>query len=80
MAEAGLLGDKNLVFWHHNFMAVYLLTEIYRKREDPNYKSPFSEYLDILPSDMDDFPACYSAEELSLLEGSEVKLFIETRI
>jgi len=39
MKEAGLKTDKNLHFTLQNFMATYILNEIYNKREDPKYIS-----------------------------------------
>ena len=60
-------------------MAVYLLTEIYKKKEDPTYKSVHDEYVNVLPGDMNDFPVCYPDETMALLEGSEVKELIEKR-
>jgi len=40
MKEAFLDTNKKTNSEHHNFHAVYMLTEKYKKREDPNYKSP----------------------------------------
>ena len=40
MLDAGIdPSDERLVYGKHNYLAVFLLTEIYRKREDPSYKS-----------------------------------------
>ena len=47
-----------------------MMAEIYKKKEDENYVSPHAEYLASLPGNADDFPVCFSEEEISLLEGS----------
>ena len=78
MKQAGLFTDKLLFSLSNkevqcsppNFTAVYLLTEIYKNKSDPNYISPYQEYLDIMPSDAKDFPVNYTDEELALLKGS----------
>ena len=83
MFEAGLFNDmheNNLIFSYNNHMAVYMLTEINRKKEDPTYKSVHEEWFKILPKDMDDFPVCYPEGTMTLLEGTEVKSYIEDRV
>ena len=81
MKEAGFLEDKDEIFNYklHNFMAVYLLTEIYRKRADPNYVSRSEKYINILPEDVLDFPVCYDEKTLAELEGSELLKTIRRR-
>ena len=48
-------------------------------KDDNNYKSPYAEYIAILPENTNDFPVSYSEEEMSLLEGSELKKLVESR-
>ena len=53
-------------------MAFYLMAEIKNKKDDPNYKGKFDQYISALPADVKDFPACFSDEELNLLKGSVI--------
>ena len=60
MKEAGLLDDGSMNYTLHNFMATLLLTEIYRKRKDPEYISRIEKWLKILPENTLDFPVCFT--------------------
>ena len=57
---------RNLSYPHTEnvYYATYLLTEIYKKREDPNYKSPIDFYLDVLPTNQNNFPSFLTGKEL----------------
>jgi len=70
MGELNIGNDDRFTYGKHNIMSAFMLTEIYKKREDPNYVGKFDEFLAILPANTDDFPAFYTEEELSLLKGS----------
>lgn len=59
-------------------MAVFLLTEMQKKKDDSSYKSPVDAYLALL-SDDTNFPCCYSDEELNMLQGSALQEQINWR-
>ena len=69
MVKAGLVDNKDLKYDEQNFIAVYFLTEMYKKKQDPNY---FNPYYDMLPGDTKDFPIFYSEEQLALLKGTSM--------
>ena len=72
MMEADLHTNQELKFTYHNFLAVYLITEIYKKKEDADYRSPHQDYIDNMPGDCKDFPVFYTEEELAMLEGTSM--------
>ena len=73
MKEAGYLDDEDTFnFQLMNFMAVYVLTEIYKIRADPEYVSKFQRWLNIIPEDVLDFPVMYDEDMIAELEGSEI--------
>lgn len=51
----------------------FVMTEIYNKKQDPNYAGIFTEFIDLFPSNADDFPYSFSDDELNLLAGSRTK-------
>ena len=79
MKEAGLLEDPKLVNVkiHFYFFVALMLSETQKKKEDANYVSPHQAYLDILPSDTNDFPTNYTEEEMALLQGTNMPNYIE---
>ena len=70
MKEININEDNRFTYGKHNVISAFLLTEIYKKKEDPTYVSKFDEFIAILPADTNDFPAFFTEEELELLEGS----------
>jgi len=76
MFAAGLYDDPSLFYKRINFFAAFLLTEVYNKKENPKYESPYLKYIDCLPGDANNFPVCYSDDVLSLLDGSSTKDFV----
>jgi hypothetical protein len=72
MQEAGLMQNRVLNFAQDDFMAVFLLTEIQKKKDDSSYKSQVDAYLALL-SDETNFPSCYSDDDLNMLHGSTLQ-------
>lgn len=70
--ELGLIPAGLLNGGMHIVMATYLLTETYKKKADPTYVSQFEEYISILPADTNDFPACFTDDERSMLKNTAV--------
>ena len=62
MYEKGL--RQRLISPKHSFLGTYLMQE---RRKD---KIEFTEYLDILPKSLEDFPIFFTDDEKSLLKGS----------
>jgi hypothetical protein len=60
LAKANINDDTRFTYGKHNVMSAYLLTEIYKKKEDPKYISKFDEFIAVLPADTNDFPAFYT--------------------
>ena len=54
--DNNMLDNESMKYKLQNFMAEYLLTEIYKKRDDPNYVSRSEKFINILPEDTLDFP------------------------
>ena len=68
----GHITDKNMKFWTNtqSLLAVYLVSELHKMREDPDYQGLHNSFIEILPEDTSEFPTCYTDEELKYLEGS----------
>jgi hypothetical protein len=72
MKEAGFLEDNTLKFKKNNFMAALMLSEIYRARSNPKYESPYDAFIKMMPEDSNDFPICFSEEDIKMLESSPI--------
>lgn len=62
MYEKGL--RTKLISPKHTFLGSYILQEWKKDKQE------FSEYLDILPKGLDDFPIFFKEDELAYLKGS----------
>lgn len=72
MYEKGL--RQRLISPKHSFLGTYLMQE---RRKD---KIEFTEYLDILPKSLEDFPIFFTDDEKSLLKGSPFLKQIQDKI
>jgi len=64
MYEKGL--RQRLISPKHSFLGTYIMQE----RRKPDGEQGFTEYLDILPKSLRDFPIFFTEEEKALLAGS----------
>jgi len=55
-----------------NFLTALILTEVYKKKEDPAYKGVYDSYIASFPSDLKDYPFNYEGNDLKELDGSTI--------
>ena len=69
--------DKNIErFGDKYFFAAYILTEL---GKDPQKRDArFRTMIDLFPTNFDQFPLCFSEEDLRFLDGSPIKEMLNT--
>ena len=57
-------------FSTHNCLALFLMIQAKKKKDDPSYISKYDAHLNVLPTDFKEYPVCFTEEEIGWLEGS----------
>ena len=73
------LDTSGLTYTRHNYMAAFILQERKKEKDDPKYISKWHHFFNSLPVDCNDFPPCFTSEELKYLNGSPLKKLVRAR-